>query len=334
MTVNIDSLRREWWPEISTRIDRVLDSESTAGRHLADMARYHLGAGGKRIRAILPLAVASALDRRVDAFLDLGAACELLHNATLVHDDIQDGDTIRRGQATLWRAWGMPQAINVGDAMFFWSVRMLQNIQTSADVRLQLIQILVDHILQAIRGQTHEFMLKGKSQISAAEYIELVEGKTSGLFSLPLLGSMVLAEASHESIEDMAKAARQLGVLFQIQDDVIDLLGDKGRGQTGNDIREGKPSFPVVIGLARLPRTQRDELLNILETPREETTDQQVQMAISMLIESGAIEESLAEVRKYRQLALSAMKDTRLSSLLDNITQHMLQPIASLRQDY
>lgn len=333
MIAEIDGLRREWWPEISIRIDRLLDSETVAGRHLAEMARYHLGAGGKRIRAILPLMVASALDRDVDAFLDLGAACELLHNATLVHDDIQDGDTIRRGHATLWHAWGVPQAINVGDAMFFWSIRLLQNVQTSVAIRLQLIQVLVDHILHAIRGQTHEFMIKGASHISSDDYIELVEGKTSGLFSLPLLGSMVLAEASNDNIVDMAKAARHLGVLFQIQDDVIDLLGDKGRGQTGNDIREGKPSFPVIIGLQRLPIAQRDDLLRILETPRDETTEQQVRLATSMLMESGAINESLAEIRRYQQLALMAMKDVRLSRLVDEITQHMLQPIASLGRD-
>src|SRR5262245_42398218 len=103
-------LSRRWWPEIARLIEEVVDGATTAGSLLRQMAHYHQATGGKRLRAILPLLIAEALAADPRRVVPFGAACEMLHNASLVHDDVQDADGMRRGQLAVWRKFGVAQA--------------------------------------------------------------------------------------------------------------------------------------------------------------------------------------------------------------------------------
>ncbi|MEO1174347.1 MAG: polyprenyl synthetase family protein, partial [Myxococcota bacterium] len=122
-----------------------------------DIVREHLSTGGKRIRARLALAAADALGATADSSIPWAAACELLHNATLIHDDLQDGDELRRGQPTAWVRHGMPSAINAGDLLLVLPTLAIERVPLSADVRWHLSRALAYEATRVIRGQVAEF---------------------------------------------------------------------------------------------------------------------------------------------------------------------------------
>lgn len=291
------------------------------------MSRHHLEGGGKRIRAVLPLAVAEALGKDTEYFVTFGAACELLHNATLVHDDLQDGDTVRRDRSTVWSEFGPAQAINLGDALFFIPLQIVLEIKTNEQTRLQLVETMVGGMLQAIQGQTMEFLLKGSPDITRDEYFSIVAGKTSALFGIPLQGALILAGESESVVSQMSVAARHLGIAFQIQDDVLDLVGDKGRGQQGNDLREGKPSLPVAYAIQCVSPLQRAKILEVVRAPREKTGDSDVREITQLLIDCGAVEASIAEIERLRHQVEASAGNPRLAALLHDLASEVLPPL-------
>ncbi|HMV68254.1 MAG TPA: polyprenyl synthetase family protein, partial [Myxococcota bacterium] len=328
MLDRFEALREAWWPAMEAMIDDVLTAGSPTGLALAEMTRYHLETGGKRLRAMLPLLVAEALGVERERMLPFGAACEMLHNATLVHDDLQDGDAVRRGRPTVWNRFGVPQAINVGDAMFYWTLMLAGRTDAPAGVRNAVVQRVVVETLRVIDGQAQEFALKAQPITTVDDYLRMVEGKTSGLFALPMAGAAVLCEAEPAVVDALAEAARHLGVLFQVQDDVLDLYGEKGRDKVGNDLREGKRSLLVVHALEVLDPGRAAWLRGVLDAPREETSDEDVAAAIVLLTDCGALDRALDEIVQRRLLARQAVSDDRLVALLDGLAEVLVAPIA------
>jgi geranylgeranyl diphosphate synthase, type I len=299
----MDALGREHLPAILRLIDDVVGTSTPAGSGLAAMCRYQLATGGKRLRALAPLLVAEALDVAPARLVPFGAACEVLHNATLVHDDLQDGDETRRGEPTVWKRFGVPQAINLGDAMFYYALLMIRRLDAPVEVRERAATRLLTDTLKVIDGQEREFVLRRSSRPTLPEYQAMVEGKTSALFALPLAGAAEVCGAAPALVEGLATAAAHLGVLFQVQDDLLDLWGDKGRGQRGSDVAEGKRSFLVVHTLAHCPPAEAAWLLDVLDRPRERTTDADVAAAAALLERTGAREAGLGELRRRAALA-------------------------------
>ncbi len=259
----------------------------------------HLATGGKRLRARLALAAAAALDVDLRDASGWAAACELLHNATLIHDDLQDGDTTRRGRPTVWAAHGMAQAINAGDLMLFLPTLAIERIAVSEAVRYRLAVSLARHACEVVRGQSSELELKhlfGTRELTSG-YERCIRGKTAALFVLPVEGAALLAGFEPLAAREIAWAFDDAGLLFQIQDDVLDLYGDKGRNETGSDVREGKVSSLVVEHLALHPE-DREWLWRILSTPRDETSDADVAEVIVRFREGGALDASLSRVRE------------------------------------
>jgi geranylgeranyl diphosphate synthase, type I len=325
-------MRERWLPAILALSDETIQRSSPQGSTLPGMAAYHMQTGGKRLRALLPLLTAEALGHDPGALVPLGAACEVLHNATLVHDDLQDGDTLRRGQATVWRLYGMPQAINLGDAMFYWTLLLVQRLEAPPALREAVAQRVLVETLRVIDGQEQEFALKAQPA-SLDGYFAMVEGKTSGLFALPMAGAALCCEAPPAVVEDLAEAARHMGVLFQIQDDVLDLFGSKGRDMVGTDIAEGKRSVLVVRALCTLPPTQTAWLQQLLEAPRDQTSPEAIAQAIDLLRACGALDFALAELERRHQAALavpSVAANPALHQLVDGMCAVFLAPIQPL----
>src|SRR5512140_1316553 len=148
VATTLEDVQRRWMSELEQRI---LESGCASGL-LGEMSAYHLATGGKRLRALLPVWVCGNLGGRPESALDLGAGLELLHNATLIHDDIQDGDTHRRGRATVWHRWGIPQAINAGDALVF---RALERI-AHAPAGPRVLPVVCGTMVRLIEGQARD----------------------------------------------------------------------------------------------------------------------------------------------------------------------------------
>lgn len=296
------------------------------------MVREHLATGGKRLRARLALATVEALGGERASGVGWAAAVELLHNATLVHDDIQDGDRVRRGEPTVWVRHGVGQAINAGDLLLMLPTLAIGEGDTDPATCWRLSHTLARQAAQVVRGQSEEMSLLHGRRLDWLSYLQAVEGKTSGLFTLPVEGAALLAGRSPEEAAELGRAFGGLGLLFQIVDDVLDLYGDKGRGERGCDIREGKVSALVVSHLERIPGDET-WLVELLETPREETTQEAVEEVIDGFRASGALADVLDRVRalvRQTETAPALLREPALRQVALSLAAVACAPIRHL----
>jgi geranylgeranyl diphosphate synthase type I len=264
------------------------------------MVQEHLATGGKRLRARLVLTATAALGGQRGDAVGWAAAVELLHNATLIHDDIQDGDRMRRGEPTTWVRHGAAQAINAGDLMLMLPFMALRHGELAAAVRWLLSEALSQQAIQIVRGQVEDLDMLSSESFSWSSYLRVVRNKTGGLFSLPIQGAALITGHSPEQALRLAEAFLPLGSLFQMQDDVLDLYGDKGRELPGADLREGKVSALVVAHLSRVPE-DRHWLTALLRTDRDATSQVDVERAIRRFRDSGALSDTLAHIQQLAE---------------------------------
>jgi geranylgeranyl pyrophosphate synthase len=282
--------------------------------------RYHLETGGKRLRALIPPWLALNLggdEARARAF---GVAIELVHNGTLVHDDVQDGDDTRRGRPTVWRRFGTPQAINAGSWLMFAGA----SVAAAADPSGAAVATVQRAVLRVIEGQGLEFELQASPSPTTSAWEAMARAKTGALFraawSLGALASVRDAEA----VEGLAAHGDDLGLFFQLQDDLLDLLGDKGRGASATDLAEGKISFPVAWAAEHATTAARARLLEIVHLPREQTPPAMVAEALALLHETGAIATALGTLRDHaRRLEASPW-----ASATPGLVARVLGPLA------
>jgi geranylgeranyl pyrophosphate synthase len=196
-----------------------------------------------------------------------------------------------------------------------------------------LAERVLRETLRVIDGQEREFALKARPEVGLEDYFAMVEGKTSGLFALPMAGAAVTCGASEEVAEGLADAARHLGVLFQIQDDVLDLFGDKGRATPGGDIAEGKRSILVVRALSGLPPERAAWLRGVLDAPREATSAADIAQAIELIRACDALACARAEIERRRAAALAVpavAAHPGLAALVGGLADLFLTPIAEI----
>lgn len=227
-----------------------------------EMLTYHMGwsgegagpqAQGKRIRPLLLLLTVSACGGDWKAALPLAAAVELVHNFSLIHDDIQDRSPLRRGRPTVWSKWGIAQAINAGDAMFILAQRSLLSLVTEPARTVRLAQIFQDACLDLTRGQFLDLSYESREAITLEEYWRMIAGKTAALLSASTWMGAIFAGAEEEIAEGYREFGHYLGLAFQIQDDYLGIWGDEAlTGKSAaSDLLSGKKSLPVVFGLAQ-----------------------------------------------------------------------------------
>lgn len=334
LQARFETLRQAWWPAIRSLMDEAILATSSEGSLLSRMANYHLQTGGKRLRAILPLLIAEALGKDPRQLLPFGAACEMLHNASLIHDDLQDGDTARRNQATVWKKFGTAQAINLGDAMIAHTILLLQRLEVPPALRERVTTRVLLEMLRVIEGQAQELDLKTRPAVTLADYMQMIEGKTSRLFALPMGGAALLCEAPEEVEEGLIEAARHIGVLFQIQDDILDIYGEKGRERSGNDICEGKQSVLVVHCLGVVGAQESKWLKSILDKPRNETGPEDIASVRELFTKSGSLAFALDELEQRRKAALDVPVFASYPHLLRVLSEAcgiFLYPVRSMK---
>jgi geranylgeranyl diphosphate synthase type I len=268
------------------------------------MVQEHLQSGGKRVRARLALAAVEALRVSRQEGIAWAAAVEALHNATLVHDDIQDGDMLRRGEPTLWVRHGMPQAINAGDLLLMMPTILLQDLAVSDSVRWNLALATARRAAATVRGQADEMALTHQRRLDWKSYLRAVAGKTGQLLALPVEGAALLAGRSPDHAAQLGDEFVRLGVIFQLQDDTRDLYAQKGR-ERGSDLREGKCSALVVSHLTRHPEDE-EWLVDLLLSPRERTGEGDVERAIAVFRDGGALEDVLQRIERESEAVRSS----------------------------
>jgi len=264
---------------------------------------------GKRLRPVLCLVTAEALGARVESAMPFAVAVEMFHNFALVHDDIEDGDTMRRGRPCAHVKYGLPQAVNLGDYFVckVFSVLVCGD-EWPADVRLKLLRLLSEFADHTHIGQCLDMNARHSRAFTRADYMQIVREKTGYYLAAPMLGGAVIAGAADDVLECLRKLGHAVGPLFQIVDDVIDLTEGKGRGEPGSDIREGKRSYLVAAAAERADAADRERLYDILDRPRDETTVDDVRWAIELFNRTGAMDDATRFCEELRAQALAAIE--------------------------
>lgn len=286
------------------------------------MMHYHMGwvdAGwqrgghenGKRIRPILCLLTCAAAGGDWRMAVPAGAALEILHNFSLVHDDIEDDSPLRRGRPTVWRVWGAPQAINTGDAMFAVAHLALVRLREQgvvAEVVVRAIRRFDETCLALTRGQYHDMRFETSAEVSVAEYLAMIEGKTAALTALSAEMGALVADADDERAQHFAQFGLELGLAFQVRDDWLGIWGDEAQiGKSAeSDILTKKKTLPVLYGLGRSP-----ELRDLYRQPAD--TPGFVAAAIQLLDACGARAYTQERAAHHSERALFHLDQARPS---------------------
>jgi len=310
----LNDLRITQLPAVEAFMLETLDGLPGGGGILGEMAAYHLDTGGERLRALIPLATYEAFGGHPEDAVPVAAACELLHNAVLVHDDVQDRDRTRRGSPAVWARWGVAQAINLGDAMLAWAGACVAATPSDDHLRCRLTGMLHFTMAAIAAGQVEDVDLqRGKSPTPEA-WCDVAEAKTGALFGLCLAAPATLAGAAEDVHRALLGAARHLSIIFQIQNDLSDLYGTEGREAPRGDLREGKMTLPVIHALHLAGASDRERLQALLGTPREDCPDDTVRWAGDLFRELGVVDACLEEVlRRQRDLSQASILDDQAS---------------------
>ncbi len=245
------------------------------------MMAYHLGwrdasfrpvqeRAGKRLRPLLCLLACEVAGEEWEKAVPAAAAVELTHNFTLIHDDIEDASPLRRGRPTLWKLWGIPQAINVGDGMFVVAqaaLLRLRDLGLPPDIVVRAVQIFNRAILSLCEGQYLDLSFEGRLDVDETAYIEMIAGKTAALLEASLHLGAVVGQAGPAAEAALVSFGHDLGLAFQIQDDLLGVWGEEAI--TGKpaaaDIAGRKLGMPVVHGLIHASGADREALRGIYQ---------------------------------------------------------------------
>ena len=255
--------------EVKPLIEERIETSLRASRHerLGDAMMHLVEGGGKRMRATLPWLVGKAVGDTHAGLLDIGAAIETVHNFTLVHDDIMDDDELRRGRNAVHIEYGMPTAINAGDAMLAIAFERLVQAEnlTPTDVA-PLVNRIAWMVRRVSEGQQLDIEFEDRLEVSEEDYLEMIEGKTAVMFWICAEIGARISGAGEETVQLMADWGKALGLCFQLMDDVIDVLSDSATlgKPAGSDIAQGKRTLMVIHALRQPDSPTKQRLMAVL----------------------------------------------------------------------
>ena len=221
---------------------------------------YSMSGGGKRIRPTLLLLACEAFGGDVQQALPAAAAVEMFHNFTLLHDDIMDNAEVRRGKPSVYASWGNNVAILSGDAMMICSYRLLSKVPS--EKLASVMEIFTTTALQVCEGQQYDMDFESRQKVSVVEYMHMIELKTSVLLAGAAAIGAVLGDASEEDCRQIYRYALELGLAFQLQDDLLDSYGTQEElgKRIGGDILEGKKTCLMLNAMSRATEEDREVL--------------------------------------------------------------------------
>ena len=304
--------------EIEDEMRDVLAGHEGPAQPLYEMLSYHLGLDqpdgprGKRMRPLLGLIVYEALTGDHQAALPGAAAVELGHNFSLVHDDIEDADAERRHRPTLWAIWGVPLAINAGDALFALSrlalYRALDAGTVSEHRMLELMRMYDQTCLALCEGQFLDISFERRTDVTVDEYLEMIGRKTAALLAASMQAGAILASDDPATAAAFRDFGYHIGLAFQMADDVKGTFwpsAESGKPEAG-DVRKRKKTLPLVWALQHASEPDASRLREIYSTEATGPMPQpEVDEVLGILERSGAREQTLAEARRFRDIALA-----------------------------
>lgn len=325
MNMDPKTLSSRYQPELDAELGLVIGDSSLP---LYDMMRYHLGwidafgqerpgKGGKLLRPGLCLYACESVGGDWRQALPAAAALELMHNFTLIHDDIEDDDRERRGVPTVWSVWGQPQAINAGDAMHILSRLALLKLEergVSTAKVLRAARILDQTCLRLCEGQYLDISYENRMDIGIDDYMEMIGGKTAALFACSLKLGALTGTRDEDLIEVLHRFGKNLGLAFQIQDDILGIWGEDSKTgkSTASDIRKKKKTLPIVYGIEKAKPHQKEHLLRVYQ--KEIVAERDIPAILQVLSDTGAREYVEWIAKQYCQKAATNVEEMNIAS--------------------
>ena len=282
-------------------VDLVISRRVDSGVPLvAEVSRYIISAGGKRLRPALLLLVSGALGYQGAQRFNLAAVVEFIHTATLLHDDVVDDSTLRRGRATANESFGNPASVLVGDFLYSRAFQMMLDAG-----QMRIMEILADATNVIAEGEVLQLMNMHDASLDEGAYLRVIRSKTAKLFEASARLGAILAGAAAPIEQACADYGQALGTAFQVIDDVLDYDGDAGEmgKNLGDDLREGKATLPLICAMQRGSSEQRTLIRDAIEGGGAG----ELERIIAIVRETGALEvareAAAAEARRAMQAA-------------------------------
>ncbi|MGZ2410716.1 octaprenyl-diphosphate synthase [Sphingomonas sp. F9_3S_D5_B_2] len=269
---------------------------------IPELAGHLIAGGGKRMRPMLTLACASLLGYPGTRHHKLAASVEFIHTATLLHDDVVDGSGMRRGRRTANLIWGNPASVLVGDFLFSRAFELMVE-----DGSLKVLRILSHASAVIAEGEVEQLTAQRRIETDEEQYLTIITAKTAALFAAACRVAPVVAEASEEAELALESYGKNLGIAFQLIDDIIDYASDSvtmGKG-VGDDFRDGKMTLPVILAYGRGDDADRAFWRSAMSG--DLVSDEDLGRAISLLKSTGALDDTLERARQYGRRAIDAI---------------------------
>jgi geranylgeranyl diphosphate synthase type I len=297
-------------------------------KKLYDAAGHLIVNGGKRLRPYMVIRSCQILKGKVSNAMPAASAVEMVHNFSLVHDDIMDNDEMRHGVPTVHKKFGMPIAILAGDVLFSKAFQVITDSKLSASATTQLVSRLSKACVDICEGQLLDVKMAEEKKIpSQAEYITMIGKKTAALFDVSCSMGAICATNKPKDISNLSSFGRNLGIAFQITDDLIGVMGDPKitKKPVGNDLREGKKSLPILMAIKSAKGNDKKIILKAFGNPKIPKKD--LSKAVDVIRSLGIEENVRKQALKYAEKAEKSLTQysgpakTELISLLDFVVK-------------
>ncbi|NLC59282.1 MAG: polyprenyl synthetase family protein [Armatimonadetes bacterium] len=294
VTLPFDLVREEL-----QQIEALLLSESwSSAETVREISHHILGAGGKRLRPALLLTAARACGHQSAWAVKLGLCVELLHTATLMHDDVVDRSEWRRGRVTAHQRWGLSASVLSGDVMFARAMHLLVSYGD-----LGVLEAVTSAIIRVCEGEVLEIDVNGDLDVSVETYLEIISAKTAALLAVCCQTGAMVAGASADTEAALWAFGHHLGMAFQIVDDVLDLTAkaDEWGRPVGEDLKEGRVTLPIIRTLQRVDATERARLRRLLASGEEAA--ERVAEVVHLAGRCGGLAAAYEDAREQARLA-------------------------------
>ena len=303
-------------------VDQVIAQRLASGVPLVgQVSKYIISAGGKRLRPALLLMICGALGFKGAQRFNLAAVVEFIHTATLLHDDVVDDSSMRRGNATANETFGNPASVLVGDFLYSRAFQMMVDAQS-----MRVMEVLADATNIIAEGEVMQLMNMHNAALDEAGYLQVIRSKTAKLFEASARVGALLAQASPEIEAACAEYGQALGTAFQVIDDVLDYTGDASvMGKNlGDDLREGKNTLPLIAAMQR----GSDEERQLIQSAIETGDLNQIEQVVAIVVNSGALDvarQAAASEARRAMAAAQRLPDNEYSRALVQLAAQLLE---------
>ncbi len=297
-------------------------------KKLYDAAGHLIVHGGKRLRPYMVIRSCQIVGGKSSNAMSAASAVEMVHNFSLVHDDIMDNDEMRHGVPTVHKKYGMPLAILAGDVLFSKAFQVITDSKLSSNATTQLVSRLAKACVDICEGQLLDVKMAEEKKIpSQAEYITMIGKKTAALFDVSCAMGAICASNKSRDVSNLSSFGRNLGIAFQITDDLIGVMGDPKvtKKPVGNDLREGKKSLPILMAIKLAKGNNKKIILKAFGNSKVSKKD--LNKAVDVIRSLGIEESVRKQAQKYSEKAekslskYSGSAKSELIALLDFVVK-------------